>query len=799
MKLLLVEDDQNLAEVIKEALKSQHYLVELATDGQTGLELAEMFEYDLIMLDLMLPKLDGIQFCQQRRKKGDLTPILLVTGQDDASCKVKALDAGADDYLVKPFNIQELLARVRALLRRGGLSSTPLLQWGPLNLNPSSCQVTYEGELIHLTAKEYGILELFLRNRNRIFSQSALIEHLWSFDEAPTENAVRTQIKSLRQKLKKAGASPNLIETVYGLGYRLNKNVLDQTSTDNNEETNSLKTTLSFKSVDQTIKTLWQHHREGYLKRITIIEQGLKNYSTTNDPELLKQEILTEAHILAGSLGSFGLKQASQQAKKIEHLLKVDYESGNLDEKKLSTLVKSLKHNLEKDTHQEQSDRDLKPFKLCPSYQRKNHHLLIVDNDFILVQSIVNQAKLWGLIPQVATDIAQAKEAIARSRPDVILLDMGFPDREEICLELLKDIRQLIPPIPTVITSDQNNFSVRVKVARLGAVGFLQKPLPPERIIETIVKVVQPTCFPTAKIMIVDDDPNLLKLIQFHLEPWGFSITLLEDPKLFWDILERTTPDLLILDVEMPEISGIELCQVVRNDPHWHHLPILFLSGHRESKFVSEGFQAGADDYIYKPIVDSELVTRILNRLERERQRRQLADIDSITGLASRSKSIHDISRMLRLAKRQGEHCCFVLLDVDHFQQINEQYGYPMGDEVLRRLGELLKQTFRNEDIVARWGGEEFVLGLYNLSLEGGMKRINDFLEIWSQEIFITSLEHTFQVTLSAGIAEYPSDGQTLQTLYQSAQKALYQAKTSQGDRVLTIQEFTSVYLDRYS
>ncbi|WP_199197666.1 response regulator transcription factor, partial [Chroococcidiopsis sp. CCALA 051] len=220
MKILLVEDDETIVQLLQPTLASQRYLVELATDGQAGWELVDSFEYDLILLDVMLPKLDGINFCKKLRAKGDRTPVLLLTAQDSSTDKVRGLDAGADDYALKPFDIEELLARIRALLRRSSATPSPVLEWGFLRLDPSSCEVTYDGKLLHLTAKEYGILELLLRNTHRIFSQSALLDRVWSFDEPPTENTVRAHIKSLRQKIKKAGA-PDPIETVYGLGYRL--------------------------------------------------------------------------------------------------------------------------------------------------------------------------------------------------------------------------------------------------------------------------------------------------------------------------------------------------------------------------------------------------------------------------------------------------------------------------------------------------------------------------------------------------------------------------------------------------
>ena len=143
-----------------------------------------------------------------------------MTANEIGANRVIGLDSGADDFVVKPFDTGELLARIRALLRRGGVFTSSVLEWSALRLDPSSCRVTWGGDLVRLTAKEYEILELFLRNSGRIFSQSALIDRLWSWQESPTENAVRVLIKSLRQKLRQVGAG-DVIETLYGLGYRL--------------------------------------------------------------------------------------------------------------------------------------------------------------------------------------------------------------------------------------------------------------------------------------------------------------------------------------------------------------------------------------------------------------------------------------------------------------------------------------------------------------------------------------------------------------------------------------------------
>jgi DNA-binding response OmpR family regulator len=221
MRILLVEDDVHLAEALEEVLTDQLYAVDVVTDGEAAWEQVKTIEYDLLLLDVMLPKLDGISLCRRLRSHGYSPPILLITARDTSTDKVKGLDAGADDYIVKPIDLPELLARIRAGLRRGSVSASPVLEWGSLQLDPSTYEVTYMEQPLRLTPKEYSILELFIRNGRRVLSRSAILEHIWSLEEPPEEETVKAHIKSLRQKLKKAGASPDLIETVHSVGYRL--------------------------------------------------------------------------------------------------------------------------------------------------------------------------------------------------------------------------------------------------------------------------------------------------------------------------------------------------------------------------------------------------------------------------------------------------------------------------------------------------------------------------------------------------------------------------------------------------
>ncbi|WP_026732225.1 response regulator transcription factor [Fischerella sp. PCC 9605] len=229
MRILVVEDDTQLAEVLSEALTRRQYVVDVARDGEAAWNSVELMKYDLIILDVTLPKLDGIRFCQRLRTiqasnpahRNSAVPVLMLTARDTVADKITGLDAGADDYVVKPFDLEELMARIRALLRRGSSATTLSLHWESLLLNPSTYEATYDGEPLTLTPKEYAILELLVANGRRVLSRSSIIEQVWPMDDPPVEETVRSHIKSLRQKLKALGAPEDFIETVHGLGYRL--------------------------------------------------------------------------------------------------------------------------------------------------------------------------------------------------------------------------------------------------------------------------------------------------------------------------------------------------------------------------------------------------------------------------------------------------------------------------------------------------------------------------------------------------------------------------------------------------
>ncbi|MFN6462157.1 MAG: response regulator [Nostoc sp. DedVER02] len=534
MKILVVEDDELNAYTLTAVLTNQNYAVEVATDGDAAWNLIQAYDYDLILLDIVLPKLDGISLCRKIRSSGLQMPILLLTGRDSSHEKAIGLDAGADDYLVKPFDQEELVARVRALLRRPGVTSQPVLESGKLRLDPSSCEAIYAGNSLPLTPKEFALLELFLRNSRRVFSCGMILEHLWSYEDTPQEEAVRTHIKGLRHKLKAVGAPSDLVETVYGIGYRLKPLEEEQ-----GELERAKSPVPNLKSQQQSlvaVAEIWQRFQGRVQEQMRFLEQAIATLNQNSlNPQLLSLAA-KESHTLAGSLGTFGLPLGSKLARNIELLLS----SGK-------TLSKSEIHNLQN----------------------------------------------W-----------------------VQLL------RREI---------------------EGNNTK-----------AISASPTPS---VETVTKTLQNHLHAETKILIVDDDPQIQPLLQTLLSPWGLKAIALQDPRQFWETLEAVTPDVLILDVELPYTNGIELCQGVRDSSRWSDLPILFLTVHSDAEMVNQVFSVGADDFVSKPIVGPELVTRIVNRLERIKLRQRVTQGNREAGgdlpSSSSYQAINELE--MRVAERTAE------------------------------------------------------------------------------------------------------------------------------------------------
>jgi diguanylate cyclase (GGDEF)-like protein len=303
------------------------------------------------------------------------------------------------------------------------------------------------------------------------------------------------------------------------------------------------------------------------------------------------------------------------------------------------------------------------------------------------------------------------------------------------------------------------------------------------------------------KVMVVEDGRTTRMMLKSAVERLGHECLTAADGTEAWELFLAEGADVIISDWLMPGIEGPELCRMVRANPGPYTYFVL-LTAFGDRNHALEGMQAGADDYLAKTLdvddlnlrlIAAERVSGLHKKLaEQDATLRTLAEVDQLTQLANRHKSTELLTHFLSLAKRQHMPLSLVVVDVDHFKQVNDRFGHATGDEVLRRLSAILRESFRDEDVVARWGGEEFVIGMYATGMGDTVTRMYRVLDAVRREVFVGPEGLKFQVTFSAGVAEYPRNGSDLQALYRAADEALYSAKDAGRARVFSAQASTS-------
>jgi DNA-binding response OmpR family regulator len=647
LKILLVEDEPATRETLAAVLKDAHYTVNSAADGQMGLELALACEPDLVLLDIGLPKLDGLHLCERLRTSGYTNPILLLTAKKSSRDRVLGLDAGADDYVVKPFDIPELLARVRALIRRSKAITTTVVTWENLRFDAVNAKVFVGDTQLHLTPKEYCLLELFLLNPKRIFSRIVILDKLWDFAESPGELAVSTHIKCLRQKLKAAGVV-DPIETVYGLGYRL-------------RPAKSEPPAPVEAATSANIAQTWQKYQPYLNEQIQTLEAVIQTLQQSPEPdaEEIKRQLQQAeqiAHKLAGSMGIFGLPLGSQLAHELEALFQAPNHRP-IDQ--ITERVTALRQHFDQ--------ARLKSPEPTPSTSLISSPLIfIVDDDLALAERLRVEAIAWGIRVEVATDLVIARQRIAKTAPNLVLLDLNFPEDKVAGLTLLEELQQSQPNLPVLVFTAQDQLSLREQVLRFGGRAFLHKPLPSYAIMQVILQQLQKQrqrleSGSGKEIWLLDTDLNLGQQLATYLAPsseernnaptkqpaveTALQVVTFTQVEQLWQRLTLCgsagmgCPSLLMFyaqnNLAPKSIDSLKLCQIIRADPQWQHLPILLLAPDSApsqpprqtewNQLLDQAFAAGADHCLNPDMPVSDLVLWIRRYLGRRNRQPQLA------------------------------------------------------------------------------------------------------------------------------------------------------------------------------
>ncbi|MGI8773715.1 MAG: response regulator [Actinomycetota bacterium] len=284
------------------------------------------------------------------------------------------------------------------------------------------------------------------------------------------------------------------------------------------------------------------------------------------------------------------------------------------------------------------------------------------------------------------------------------------------------------------------------------------------------------------KVLAVDDDPAILEAITVTLDGGGIETITLSDPTEVVSSLGACVPDLLLLDVDMPGTSGIEICQSLRDGQRWSSLPILFLTARRDEKMVAAMFAAGADDYLIKPLVGFELRARIFHAAERRRLYVDLLEKDQLTGVSNRRHSAEIISSLVAQASVSAP-VALSLIDVDGLRHVNNAFGHPAGDDALAFIAQRLEQAVNEADVIGRWAGEEFVVCMKDADADGAVQALASVLDSVRTDGRFVAHEQP-RLSFTAGVAEAPRDGASLESLYRACALALSAGKTAGGDRI---------------
>jgi diguanylate cyclase (GGDEF)-like protein len=478
------------------------------------------------------------------------------------------------------------------------------------------------------------------------------------------------------------------------------------------------------------------------------------------------------AHMINGTAGSIGFTEVSAAAHSLETRLKETIRMRRL------TSVPAL-HPVE--VVEEPAESPLPAKGVTATMAR----VLVLDDD----EDFLTTVELMGrenLIQVYQAKTSEEALAIARSRQlDAAIIDIIL-QRGDDAFKFAQDLRSIrkYTQLPLGFISVDASISKRVAAVHSGAALFLKKPLDSETFAAAVRRLVPMTEEIKPKILVVDDDEDFLAHVTMVLAEEGIETATLTDATNIVEEIDLIEPDMVLLDVVMKKINGLDACRVLRSVERWQEIPILVLTVHGNRETLLGCFNAGADDYIEKPIIKEELMARINLRLERIKLFRERADIDSLTGLPTRRPFVELLKMRISESARFNKPVALCLMDLDNFKEVNDCYGHLAGDRVLTNVGRLLKSRFRTMDVRGRWGGEEFVVAFYGEEEDTAKMIVNRVLEEMREMTFTGDHGETFHVTFSAGVASYPTAGQTVEELFRRVDKNLYRAKNNGRNRI---------------
>lgn len=487
-----------------------------------------------------------------------------------------------------------------------------------------------------------------------------------------------------------------------------------------------------------------------------------------------------EVHSLCGSAGTYGYPELSKKAREMEIVLKTILNKANISIQDIQQITAFL-DQLQLVLALEISSKKM-PIEANPSEIIDPQCVYIMEKDIALKQDLIEGLKQIGFNPYPIQDMITLQRAIKEKIPGAIILDTDYLIKKDKQL-LLEIQNEQINPIPLFCTLPNETLLPRLEAVRAGCQAFFQKPVEISALLQLINDKCSASPSETYRILIVDDSLSMGQYYSLILTQAGLVARAITNPLDLLMELESFQPHLLLMDVYMPECTGFELAAVLRQEPSYTKIPIIFLSTEDSKEKKLFAISLGGDDFLTKPISPQHLISVVRSRAKRARVLNYYMTTDSLTGLLNHSSILKQLAIQVEQAQNSGLALSFVMIDIDHFKNINDSYGHPIGDVVIKKLATLLLSRLRSQDSVGRYGGEEFALILPTAGIDEATKIVNNLRKQVEQLAFKTESSDFF-VTISAGIACL-NKGDNSQAMVNQADVALYEAKKRGRNQVV--------------
>ncbi|RJF97265.1 diguanylate cyclase [Noviherbaspirillum saxi] len=543
--------------------------------------------------------------------------------------------------------------------------------------------------------------------------------------------------------------------------------------------------------LEHTLKAIEASYTANLPTRLDDIEYALQRYIEDLGNDDHCNSLLIKLHELAGSAGTFGYPRLGLHAAELEKLLsaylKATAPSGK-DFAPVASAVRDLLQWARTDPKGDDTVCDIAATAphtpVAESENVANRLIYLVHDNLLIATDIAAQFTHFGYEVRVIAELGQLQACIDQRVPAAVVMDLGFPAGILGGAAEIARIRAASRHrFAVIFLSTRSNFEARLVTVRAGADGYFSKPLDMVALIDRLDRLIERDEERAYRVLVVDDEVETADFYAAVLRGAGMEVRLLHQVSDMLRVMGEYRPELVLMDVYMPDCNGVDLARIIRQDTMYLDVPIVFLSSEGNLDNHLDAIASGADDFLTKPIQPLHLVSALTSRAKRYRELRGLIMRDSLTGLFNHSAIKEHLVREMSIMRRMNKPLSLVMLDIDHFKRVNDTYGHPIGDQVIRALSRLLQQRLRRSDIIGRYGGEEFAVIMPHTPIDAAVTVMDEI-----RESFCNIRHHAehqdFTAAFSAGSVELAADLDA-DDLFRLADAALYQAKGGGRNRVV--------------